>query len=388
MVERDWRKLHRHSLAVNPRTNIPANGTPMKTLPERMPLLVAALSFSLLAACTGPSAPAPPEFRVPVEILEVSIDSIEEVILTSGTLRTKELVEVNNEVPGAIYIASDASGRRLREGSRVASGDLIAQITGEDARIHAQIDRATQALKTAEAELQRAEDLFERKLVPEAEVFSKRSSYESAKLEADRAKLNTAKARLITPIGGTILSLARNQNGLPLADGNLIGQGFKVATIGPMHPLIADIDLVGPELARIRTEQPARVRHFAFEDHFVGKVLHLAPTLNAESHTFRAEVLVDNPEELLRPGMYVEVVIVTKRQEDVPVIPREALATRSGKVVAFVLDGQRAERRELRIGLRDDEKVEVMSGLELGDRVIVRGLETLTDRTRVRVVGS
>ena len=350
-------------------------------------LLVGGLAL-LVQACAPPQASITTGFRVPVEVLEVETATIEATIITSGELRTREAAPVKNEVPGTIYIGTDSDGNRLREGSKVSAGDVIAQITGEDARIHSRIEQASQALRTALAELKRAEDLFTNNLVSESELFSKRSSYESARLEADRAKLNAAKAKLVAPINGTILELAKNQSGVPVADGSLVSQGLEVALIGPIDPLVAVINLVGPELARIREGQLARVRYFAFDGYFEGTVSHLAPTVNRESHTFRAEVLTQNPGERLRPGMYVEVVIVTQRHEDVPVIPREALANREGKPVAFVLDGQKAERRELKTGLRDDDKVEVTSGLDIGERVIVRGLETLTHGASVRVVGS
>ena len=346
-------------------------------------------SFALLAYACAPQQPSiTSEFRPPVEVMEVQTGTVEDTIVTSGELRTRDAAPVRNEVPGTIYIGNDRNGNRLREGSKVLAGDLIAQITGEDARIHARIEQASQALKTAEAELKRVEDLFAKNLVPEADLFSKRSSYESARLESDRAKLNTAKAKLVAPIGGTILQLARNESGVPVADGSLVAQGFEVALIGPIDPLVAVINLVGPELARIREGQQTRVRYFAFDGIFEGAVSHLAPTLSPESHTFRAEVLVQNPEERLRPGMYVEVVVIVQRHVDVPVIPREALANREGKQVAFVLDGQKAERRDIKIGLRDDDKVEITSGIAIGERVIVRGLETLNHGIRVRVVGT
>ena len=86
--------------------------------------------------------------------------------------------------------------------------------------------------------------------------------------------------------------------------------------------------------------------------------------------------------------MFVEVTMIAERREDVPVIPREALAERGGKKVVFVLKGQRVSRRDVVAGLGDDDIVEIRQGLEAGERIVVRGLETLTDGTRVQVSGS
>ncbi|MDX1384617.1 MAG: efflux RND transporter periplasmic adaptor subunit, partial [Thermoanaerobaculia bacterium] len=213
-------------------------------------------------------------------------------------------------------------------------------------------------------------------------------AYENALHDFERSKLTAAKARLATPISGVILSLARSEDDdLPLADGQLVTPGFTLAQIAPLGEMIADIDLVGPELARVRPGLPTRIRHYAFEGvEIPGRVLRLSPTMDPSTHTFRAEVVVQNPSSLLRPGMFVEVTIVAERREGVTVVPREAVTQRAGLDVVFLLDGQRVARREVRLGLGDDEQVEVLEGLGAGDRVVVRGLETLTDGTRVRVV--
>ena len=106
------------------------------------------------------------------------------------------------------------------------------------------------------------------------------------------------------------------------------------------------------------------------------------------TRTLRADVTVGNRSGRLRPGMFVEVTIIADRREGVPVIPREALADRGGRKVVFVVEGQKVKQTNVVTGLGDDEIVEIRQGLEPGDRIVVRGLETLTDDTPVQVTGS
>ena len=80
--------------------------------------------------------------------------------------------------------------------------------------------------------------------------------------------------------------------------------------------------------------------------------------------------------------------MIAERRDDVPVVPREALTERNGRKVVFVVERQRAKRKEVSVGLGDDDIVEIRQGVSAGDRVVVRGLETLTDETRVQVSGS
>ena len=84
--------------------------------------------------------------------------------------------------------------------------------------------------------------------------------------------------------------------------------------------------------------------------------------------------------------MFVQAAIVAKRREDVVVVPRDAITQRGGRNVVFVVDGQRVAQRDVTLGLADDTQFEVSQGLQSGDRIAVRGLETLTDGTRVRVI--
>jgi RND family efflux transporter MFP subunit len=136
----------------------------------------------------------------------------------------------------------------------------------------------------------------------------------------------------------------------------------------------------------VRVGLDARSRYHAWSDTpFAGSVLRLAPTVDQRTRALRAEVEIENTEQRLRPGMFVEVTLIGERRENVPVVPRAAVADRGGRRVVFVLEGQRVAMRDVTVGLGDDVYIEVRRGVEAGERVVVRGLETLTDQTVVRV---
>lgn len=349
---------------------------------------VALLSLTSLASCAPPAAAPEVEFRIPVEVAEVVAATVEDRVVATGTLRAREIVRLTIETPGHLQVARDEAGDRLGEGSQVTAGQLIAQVTGEDARIHARIAATRQAMRAAEAQLARRRELFAARLASEEELQQAEERLAAARLNYDRSALNAAKATLKTPIPGTILRLARGADHQPMADGQLVAAGFVAAEIAALDQLIADVDLIGPELAKVRPGQTVRIRHYAFDaTALAGRVIRLSPTMDPVKRTFRAEVAVDNTAMTLRPGMFVEVTVVVERRPDVSVVPRQAVASRGGRDVVFLLDGQRVNRRDVRLGLGDDEIVQVLDGLTASDRVVVRGLETLVDGTRVRVIG-
>lgn len=350
------------------------------------------LGLGLLLAVAGCAPPIPgedAEFRMPVEVEDVATGTVEDLVVATGNLRPQAIVTLNIETPGLLQIARNDEGARLAEGMRVSAGDVIARVTGEDARLHARLESTRQALEAAEAHLARRRELHAANLEPEEELQTAEERYENALYNFERSTLDAAKATLTTPIDGTILRLARDNDHRPQADGQLVQPGFAVAEIAPLDELIADIDLIGPELGRVEVGLAAHIRHYAFDDTlFAGEVIRLSPVLDPVKHTFRAEVTVANGERLLRPGMFVEVVVVIEQRQDVVVVPRDAIANRAGKTVVFAMDGQRVSRRDVRLGLGDDDKVQVLDGVAVGDRVVVRGLETLIDGNRVREVGS
>ena len=360
----------------------------MKRRTRAMTRVLAAALLATGVGCAPPPTSPDAEFRTPVEVEDVGTGTVEDLVVATGNLRPREIVTLDIETPGLLQVARNGEGQRLAEGMRVSAGDVIARVTGEDARLHARLETTRQALQAAEAQLARRRELHAANVASEEELQQSEEHYKTALYNFERSELDAAKATLATPIDGTILRLARDSDSRPQADGQLVRSGFVVAEIAPLDELIADIDLIGPELARVEVGLAARIRHYAFDELFPGEVIRLSPMLDPVKHTFRAEVTVANGDGKLRPGMFVEVVVVVEQRQDVVVVPREAVVNRAGRSVVFALDGMRVSRRNVRIGLGDDDMIQVMDGVAEGDRVVVRGLETLNDGQRVRIVGS
>jgi RND family efflux transporter MFP subunit len=351
--------------------------------------LVAVVAVGLgLVGCSPGDRDQAVELRVPVTVAEVGLGSVEDAIVATGTLRAVEEISLTVNVGGLLEIARDASGRRLGEGDRVEAGQVVAVITGEDVRLAARTEATRQRFEQAQRDLDAARRLAEQGLTPENQLNQAETALAEAKLEYDRSLHAESRNRLVTPIRGVILHLARDAAGQPMASGQLVAPGFVVAQVAPVDRLIAEVDVVGSDVARVAVGQAARVRHHAFPDRrFEGRVARLAPTIDAVTRAMRVDVEVDNGGGLLRPGMFVEATVVGDRRDNVAVLPREAVAERGGKKVVFVLRGQSVDRREVTLGLGDDRVVEVLGGVAAGERIVTRGLETLADGTRVRVTG-
>jgi RND family efflux transporter MFP subunit len=113
----------------------------------------------------------------------------------------------------------------------------------------------------------------------------------------------------------------------------------------------------------------------------------LSPVLDPASRTLKVRLSFTQQDPRIRAGMFAQVNLVTQTRKDVLLIPREAVIHTYGSWIAFVLTPeQRAERRELRLGLESETAMEVLSGVELGERVVTGGQNFLSDKDPVRVV--
>jgi RND family efflux transporter MFP subunit len=324
-----------------------------------------------------------------VTVATVETGSVEDRIVATGTLRARETVSLRAETGGQLEIARGPGGGRLSEGDRVRAGQTVAAIRGEEVRLAARTEATRQRYESAQHDYDSKQALFAEGLISAEALRPVETALAEAKIEWERSQLTEVRSQLVTPIDGVLLYLARDDRGLPLADGQLVTQGFVVAQVAPVDRLIADVDLVAGDVARVRGGMEARVRHpDAAAEGVVGRVARLAPAVDATTRTLRAEVAVDSGTGQLRPGMFVEVTIVAERRDGVPVAPREAVAERGGRKVVFVLNGQKVSRREVSLGLGDDRVIEIKDGVVPGEKIVVRGLETLSDGTSVRVSGA
>ena len=343
------------------------------------------------SGCSQENSTEKIEFLVPVTVTKVGKTDVEDRIIATGTLRTSKVARLEVETGGILEFLTNRNGERYREGDRVKAGDVIARITGDDVRLAARKDATRQRFRTAKEDYDSAKKLYDDGFKSKSDMLKAQSGFEDARIDYEKSLNAEKRSRLVTPIDGVILRLARdrdNQN-QPLAVGQYVNPGFEVARIAPMDVLVADVDLVAQDIPKVKEGLPARIRHYAWKNEvFKGKVVRLDPVIDPVTRSLKAEVEVDNHEGKLRPGMFVEVTIVKEQRKDVPCVPREAVTNRGGKWVVFLLRGQRVEMKGVVLGLGDDNIVEIREGLSEGERVVTRGLETLADQTRVRVTGN
>ena len=132
--------------------------------------------------------------------------------------------------------------------------------------------------------------------------------------------------------------------------------------------------------------QPVDLKVDAYQDRkFTGKVSRISPAVNTATRAFPFEALVPNSDAILKPGTFTRVHIESGKVDSILTVPYSALQYRYGVNRVFVVNGGKLALRELSVGERMGDRIEVLSGVKAGDRVAVTDVDTLIDGAAVSV---
>lgn len=214
----------------------------------------------------------------------------------------------------------------------------------------------------------------------EKELELARRTALDARLNYETAQLKTDKLRLQAPIDGFIANLQAN------FEGTRVPIGFRLCTIMDYNATVVQVNLPNTDAEQVQIGQAVVVSNYALADQtFRGKVTTIDPTIDPQTRTFIATIEVTNDKLLLRPGMFVKADIIIENHPEAVVIPKTALQTRDNKPVTFIVQGASAEMREVSTGIETRDEIEILEGLTEGERLVVKGHETLRDKSKVRV---
>jgi RND family efflux transporter MFP subunit len=164
--------------------------------------------------------------------------------------------------------------------------------------------------------------------------------------------------------------------------GEIVEVGQVIFRVGEPKPLQVVAEVNEEDIPRVRVGQTALLRTDAFPDQRLeGKVREITPMGDLLAKTYRIKIALPNDTPLL-PGMSVEANVITREKPNALLIPADAMQGNS----VFLIEGSRVRRREIKIGIRGTRQIEVVSGLNEGDRVASPAAIELRDGARVRVI--
>lgn len=347
-------------------------------------------------------------------------------------LVTMQPIEGGITAPGKILVTEDRTvtigpvheGRIARlyagQGDYVKKGQKLADLESADIdqaeadylKALADLENAQRTsaaeIKFNQATYDRTKMLFEREITPGKNLQQAEHDLELAKANATSA-ISSAKVALsnarrhllilglsdsaITALAGkqslvsSVFSLTAPMSGVVVERTGTVG-----ATVGTDANLFKIIDLSSvwieanvfeKDLERIRLGQAVKVTVPAFpESSFYGRVTLISSVVDPDTRTVKVRTEVPNRDSRLKPDMFANVEIVTAGRRTAVSIPLAAVLDDGGTSVVFVADGSSYKKKEVTLGLKSDDRVEIVSGLAEGDKVVVKGNYLLLEQSK------
>ncbi len=344
-------------------------------------LLIFALALSLLA-CDDDERDDALQVSVPVSVELIRPGSIEEFITNSATVEAIRSISIVSEVAGRYRLNINPDQRRYyRPGDRVKKGDVIIYLDNPEYENTIKIEAQELNLDISKREFEKQQSLYKKGGVTLRELKNAERAYIEAAYAYDNARIQLDKLKITAPFNGIIVSLPH------YTTGTLLNAGTRMIDLMDYRALRGDVRFAAQDLLRIKVGQPVRVTYYnAPQDTLYGKITTVEPALDPESRSFGAGFEVQNPNLILRPGMLVKVDAIIARKDSAIVIPRDiVLSRREGKTV-FIVEKGAAIRRTISTGLENSDFVEVINGLQLNERLVVKGFETLRNHSKIQVI--
>jgi HlyD family secretion protein len=359
----------------------------------------------------------------PVAISPVQKNSVRRAVDVVGTLAAVDQVTISSETDGKVREVLADLGDRVKTGQvlirldnekqqyvfeqqQAALARTLAQYGAPDAQHLPEIEQTPDVLK-AHAEVvqatqafERANELFKRTLIPQQALDDAQTALQSKRASHDAAKQSARNLRASIQASEATMKLAGRQ----LRDaeirapfdgyvekrlvslGELVKAQMPVMAVVRLDPLKVVAEIPEKMAPWITDGRPVELHVDAYRDRaFTGKVTRISPAVNTATRAFPFEAIVPNADAVLKPGTFARVHVESGKVDDVLTLPYAALQYRYGVNRVFVVNGDRLAMRELQVGERLGDRIEIVSGVKEGEPVAVTDVDTLADGTAVTV---
>jgi len=314
-----------------------------------------------------------------VEVAKVAVERLEDDSQAVGSLRARQGVVLKPEVSGRIQTLSFGDGQRVRK------GQLMVQL--DDTLQQAQLKQAEASAAIARTNLQRSRELAAQNFVSQSAVDQNAAALEVAQAQVALAQAQLGRMKVLAPFDG--ITGIRS-----VSVGDYVKDGADLVVIEDLSSLWVDFRLPEKFLGRLKVNQNVEVQLDAFPQRkYKAQIDAIDAQLDPNGRSVLVRARMANGDGRLRGGMFARVRAVFDVREKGLVVPEEALVPLGNRQVVFkVVDGPSggkiAQRSEVKIGMRVPGKVEILSGLQADEVVVVAGQARLMrgENLPVRVV--
>ncbi len=335
-------------------------------------ILVAIAGIGLPGCAGEKQAESKTEAAVPVEVVPVTRHVIERKIELTGNIEPFQMNNLGAQMSGRIQKIY------VEAGDRVHKGDILVQMDD------AQLTQARVKYELAKLDYERMKPLVKAGSISPNQFDKIKGAYKAAKAGYELVLENT---RIRAPFSGIISRKWMNEGEVFLLFPGAAGLPA-ILTLMQINPVKITVNVAEQDFPQVHLNTPAEIRVDVLPGKvFQGKVRRLDPTIDPMTRTFGVEIQIPNPEETLRPGMFARVTLFVGK-DTIVAVPQSALIhqTGTGNYFAYVVENGVAHRRDVALGSRYDNLVEITQGIRPGDKIVISGQYRLKEGTKVTIV--
>jgi membrane fusion protein, multidrug efflux system len=311
------------------------------------------------AGGAGAAGAMPP---MPVDVDTARVKPIVDAVRATGRIEAVQAVELRPDEQGRI------TALLFHEGQSVSRGTPLVRI--DDAVLRAQAERADADRDLARQQLARVRKLREQNAATPADLERVEAAARSAEAAYSLLQLQIARSVVRAPFSGAV-----GQRFVSVGD--YVTTSSRLLTLQTVNPQRAVIEVPERHASSLRPGQTVEFTVAAAPGKtFAARVDFIDPVVKAENRTITVKGLAPNPNNILRPGMFIEARLATSTRANAVVIPEDAVQPLRTANIVWVVDKGKASRR-VELGVRSAGYVEVLSGVKAGEIVVVGGLERM-----------
>lgn len=337
------------------------------------------LLLPLLAGC-GPEkgdAPLPTaavEKSTPVTVRTVTAQNLVEYLTLPGTLVAWEDLTLAAEIAGPVDWVGPQEGAPVSAGQKLMTIDSASQ--------QANLERNQVDADVKQKAMDRLARLVAEQLVSQQEYESSVSAFEAARQNLKLARIGLQKSIVTAPIAGVL-------DARLVERGEYIKGGDPVALLVQVDRLKVLIDVPEKDVRYLHQGEQVNVIQVQIDNgrelRRSGTLVHMAYKADPQTRTYRAKVEVDNSDHKLRPGMIVKVEALRRQMPEAIAVPLYAVVDLDGRKVVFIEEEGKALLRPVQIEHVSGDQAVILEGVQLGDRLVVKGQQLLADGAAVKV---
>jgi membrane fusion protein (multidrug efflux system) len=264
-----------------------------------------------------------------------------------------------------------------REGHTVKQGDLVAKI--DVSTLKAQLDSAEAAYSLADKLFKRRKALYDRKIISKEELDTARTERDMNLANVRQARVRYEQGLVRSPIDGVV-------NDVHVEVGEFVARGGRIADLVNVDKIKIEVSVPELDVRFLKAGDMVLFNVDAIPNRDFGGVIDFV-SLKADpaTKTFKVQVLVENTNQVIRPGMIARVAFLRRVIPEAIVVPLFALVDKGGERVVYVEKDGVAESRTVSLGVIEGDRIQITRGLKPGDNLIVTGQTEVQDGGPVKV---